>query len=167
MPSTTELPAETDERLALLLERAGRAGSRRSPLYVWMWDHRDVLIPWFRSHQPNWDGVLAATHELGLLDRRGQMPTKQTLQQTWRRLLAAAEREKKLPAPQATPTAPDGPVVAILSQDGSRPADPPRLIIEMRPATLRLFAADADAEPRTSDFDGESIRQRRPSEPIA
>lgn len=164
---TGEKALDSDGALALVLDRATSAGNRRSPLFAWMWARREALIPRLRGRNLNWDGMLSAVHELGLCDRSGNLPTKQTLQQTCRRLLRAADREagrsgRTRAEPQERPKLDQG--VTILPNehtDGalqrSRPVIP--MLTVARPKGL-------DSTDATRGADLDPGNRRRPPEPL-
>lgn len=64
-----------------VLEAAHGCVGDRSPLYRWLWNHRDTIAA--RMTRPDWKAMAACFASAGVTDGSGKPPTPTTVRQTW------------------------------------------------------------------------------------
>jgi hypothetical protein len=110
-------------------------------LYDWMRAHHDELLVELGSGRIVWRPVMRVIADLGLVDDRGQKPTRDTAFRTWRRVRgevakACAKKQDKPALHTPGEIAPG--VRALLGQDDQASAQPmvtpPRMRLDIRPA---------------------------------
>jgi hypothetical protein len=110
-------------------------------LYDWMRAHHDELLVELGSGRIVWRPVMRVIADLGLVDDRGQKPTRDTAFRTWKRVrgdvaTARTERQDK-PALNAVGEIAPG-VRALLDQHDQAVVEPmvttPRIRLDIRPA---------------------------------
>jgi len=126
-----------------------RGRGRRSPIIVWMQEHRVVLEQGFAKNAPDWSSFAAYLGDHGVLDGDGKRPTAEATRQAWYRTkrMAASKTSARsaapaVPAPSMSqvsePTETVSPIPHPPTEppmpDGARPAPHPRF---GGPATLR------------------------------
>lgn len=72
--------------LAEIRDVASSRGSRRSPLYQWLWTHHDAFLAAVSGRMPDWSALGEAFGRHGVHDGSGKAPSGRTLSQTWRRV---------------------------------------------------------------------------------
>ena len=89
--------------------QAARAGAGISPLYRWLWDHHEQLLPELAKRGVNWAAMAQQFQEADIKAGRGSVATAEVVRQTWNRVCRAKGRgqggvKKK---PQAADLPPD------------------------------------------------------------
>lgn len=78
--------------------KAARDSSARSPLYIWLHDRHDMLLPELSRYGVNWQALADQFAAAGIQAGRGCVPTSKSVRQTWHRVRRDRPTEAPLPA---------------------------------------------------------------------
>lgn len=139
-----------------------RSQTLHSPLYRWLRQNHDAFLAEWGGERADWQAFVEGFAALGLTDRTGKPPTRETARKTWMRVRADAAKakarkaaghkslEREEIAPGVCAVAADPPAACVQPHDGPltlRPARPGMGFPPFLSATVPTASALTNPEP--------------------